>query len=140
VVGSGCNLERALRLSDRLGGHIVTGHVDGVGTIDAIVPVGDGAVRVTFGFPPELAVFFARKGSVAVDGISLTVNGVGPARFDVVLIPHTREVTTLGGKRAGDQVNLEVDVVARYVLRSLEPGPGSASGVTLELLERGGYK
>ncbi|MBI2898085.1 MAG: riboflavin synthase [Deltaproteobacteria bacterium] len=140
AVGSGVNLERALSLSDRLGGHIVTGHVDGVGKIKASEPVGDDAVRLTFGFPSELAVFFARKGSVAVDGISLTVNGVGPAHFDVVLIPHTQMVTTLGGKHPGDQVNLEVDVVARYVLRSLELRPGVQSGVTMELLERGGYE
>jgi riboflavin synthase len=119
------NLEQALRLGDRLGGHLVIGHVDGVGTIGSIEPFGDEAVRVVFSHPPELGRFVARKGSIAVDGVSLTVNGVGEGVFDAVLIPHTRLVTALGRKAVGDPVNLEVDVVSRYVLRALEVGAGA---------------
>jgi len=127
AAGQSVNLERALSVGDRLGGHIVSGHVDGVGTIQSIEPIGDEAVRVAFGHPRELSRFIARKGSIAVDGISLTINGVGDGVFDVVLIPHTRAVTSLGKKGVGDPVNLEVDVVARYVIRSLEVDASTGS-------------
>lgn len=118
VVGSRVNLEPALRAGDALGGHLVSGHVDGLGEL---IGVRDDArsVRMQFSCPAELARFFARKGSVAIDGVSLTVNDVGPADFAVNLIPHTLQVTTLGEFRPGRRVNLEVDQVARYVERLL---------------------
>jgi riboflavin synthase len=130
--GQSVNLERALSIGDRLGGHIVSGHVDGVGAIRSVEPIGDDAVRVYFGHPTELGRFIARKGSIAIDGVSLTINGVGDGVFDVVLIPHTRAVTSLGKKGPGDPVNLEIDVVARYVLRALEvdtPSGGPSGSV-----------
>ncbi len=116
------NLERALRLSDRLDGHLVSGHVDGVGTIVAFerveeVASGSGSWRLEVDAPPSLARFIAVKGSIAVNGVSLTVNGVDGARFHVNLIPHTLDVTTLKGAKPGAKVNLEVDLVARYVER-----------------------
>jgi riboflavin synthase len=116
------NLEKALRLADRLGGHLMTGHVDGVGTVAAFGPVaeaggGDGSWRLDVDAPPDIARFIAAKGSVAVQGVSLTVNGVAGARFHVNLIPHTLAVTTLRGLGPGSPVNLEVDLVARYVAR-----------------------
>jgi riboflavin synthase len=116
VVGDGVNLEKALRLADRLGGHLVSGHVDGVGRIARIDD--DGASqRWTFSLPAALARYIAVKGSICVDGTSLTVNAVGADTFGVTLIPHTLAVTTFGARRAGDAVNLEVDLVARYVER-----------------------
>jgi riboflavin synthase len=112
------NLEKAMRLSDRLGGHLVTGHVDGVGHVVAHrrAPDGEG-VDLEIELPSTLARYVARKGSVAVDGVSLTTNAVERARFTVHLIPHTLVMTTLGALATGDVVNLEVDIVARYVER-----------------------
>ena len=114
------NLEKALRLADRLGGHLMTGHVDGVGTV-ASVAAGTGAdagsVRLTVDVPEALAPYVATKGSIAVDGVSLTVNEVAGARFHANLIPHTLAVTTLRRLAAGARVNLEVDLIARYVAR-----------------------
>jgi riboflavin synthase len=112
--GGQVNLERALRPTDRLGGHIVAGHVDGVGEIASKVPTGP-AVEVTFKTPPDLLRYVVEKGSIAVDGISLTVNRVDEYSFAVALIPHTMEMTTLAGKGVGARVNLEVDVVGKYV-------------------------
>jgi riboflavin synthase len=117
-VGSPVHLERALRAADRLGGHIVTGHVDGVGTLAERRAVGD-AVWMAFRVPSELAKFIAEKGSIAVDGVSLTVNAVEGDRFEVTIIPHTLEKTTFGAIAPGQRVNLEVDVIARYVARFL---------------------
>ena len=119
------NLEKALRLSDRLGGHLVAGHVDGVGTVVALdrveeVASGAGSWRLEVDAPPALARYIAIKGSIAVHGVSLTVNGVDGARFHVNLIPHTLDITTLKGARPGAKVNLEVDLVARYVARLAE--------------------
>jgi riboflavin synthase len=115
------NLEKALRLADRLGGHLMTGHVDGLGRVVALDPVpegsGWGSHKLVVDAPQELARFIAPKGSVAVQGVSLTVNGVDGTRFDVNLIPHTLEATTLRTLRPGDPVNLEIDLVARYVAR-----------------------
>lgn len=116
------NLEKSLRLSDRLGGHLVSGHVDGVGTVVALEQVeevasGAGSWRLEVDAPPSLARFIAIKGSIAVHGVSLTVNGVDGARFNVNLIPHTLGVTTLKAVRPGAKVNLEVDLVARYLER-----------------------
>lgn len=120
-VGTPVNLEASLKLGDTLGGHLVSGHVDAVGTVrerwdDAR------AIRLRISVPDTLAPLVAEKGSIAVDGVSLTVNAVGPDFFEVALIPHTAEVTTLGRLQPGDTVNLEADLIARYVarLRSFE--------------------
>jgi riboflavin synthase len=118
-LGSRLNLELSLKLGDELGGHLVYGHVDGVGTIASMTPEG-GSVRFVFEVPSELARFIAAKGSVAVDGISLTVNEVDADRFGVNVISHTQAVTTLGQAKVGQRVNLEVDMLARYVQRLLE--------------------
>jgi riboflavin synthase len=117
--GSRLNLEMSLKLGDELGGHLVYGHVDGVGTIASMTPEG-GSVRFVFEAPAELARFVAAKGSVAVDGVSLTVNEVNGSRFGVNIISHTQAVTTLGQAKVGQRVNLEVDMLARYVARLLE--------------------
>lgn len=117
--GTRINLERALKIGDELGGHIVSGHVDGMATIVARKDEGD-AVRFTLEAPAELARFIAPKGSVALDGTSLTVNRVAGNRFDVLLIHHSLTVTTWGGRRVGDRVNLEVDTMARYAARLME--------------------
>ena len=120
--GTRLNLERALKIGDELGGHIVSGHVDGRATILERKDEGD-AVRFTLEAPQELARFIAPKGSVALDGTSLTVNGVDGARFDVLLIHHSLTVTTWGERRAGDAVNIEIDTMARYAARLAEfPG------------------
>ena len=116
AVGAAVNLEKAMRLSDRLGGHLVSGHVDGVGRVVSVEPDGR-SQRWTFELPAELARYVASKGSIAIDGVSLTVNEVDDRRFGVNLIPHTVEVTTFRDRRAGDSVNIEVDLVARYVER-----------------------
>jgi len=119
TTGRRVNLERSLRLSDELGGHLVTGHVDAVAEIVAATPDGD-STRFEIEMPPEVAPFIAPKGSVALDGTSLTVNEVNGARFGVNLIPHSLAVTTWGKKRPGDRLNLEIDMLARYVARLLE--------------------
>ncbi len=116
--GSRINLERPLRVGDELGGHMVTGHVDGVGTVVAISEEGD-SHRVSIEAPDVLARFIAEKGSVAVDGVSLTVNTVEGRRFNVNIIPHTWMATTFGDFRVGTTVNLEIDLIARYVARLL---------------------
>jgi riboflavin synthase len=116
--GRDVNLEKSLRLSDRLGGHLVQGHVDGVGRVTALEPLG-GSARLEIEAPAELARYIARKGSIAVDGVSLTVNAVEGARFEVNVIPHTLAVTTLGRLAPGARVNLEVDLLARYAERLL---------------------
>lgn len=110
------NLEGALRLNERLGGHLVSGHVDGVGTVISAESSGESLV-VRVQAPHELARYLAAKGSVCIDGVSLTVNTVEAAEFGINLIPHTREVTTLGQLQRGSQVNLEVDLIARYLER-----------------------
>jgi len=117
--GTRLNLERSLRVGDELGGHIVSGHIDGLATVAEIRPE-NGSYRVAFTLPPELARFVAEKGSVAVDGVSLTVNQVDGRRFEVNLIPHTWSATTLGLLRPGDQAHIEVDMLARYVARLAE--------------------
>jgi len=117
------NLEKSLTLADRLGGHLVTGHVDGVGEVIAFDAVGDNR-RLVVRAPPELGRYIARKGSIAVQGVSLTVNQVAGAEFEINLIPHTLEATTLKRLAPGGRVNLEVDLIARYVERML--GAGSA--------------
>jgi riboflavin synthase len=118
AAGRAVNLEKSLRLADRLGGHLVSGHVDGVGEVVAFEDLG-ASVRLAVRAPAGLARYIARKGSVAVDGVSLTVNAVDERTFEVNLIPHTRAVTTLGRLAAGERVNLEVDMIARYAERLL---------------------
>jgi riboflavin synthase len=114
------NLERPVRLTDRLGGHLVQGHVDGVGSIRAREPMPDGSTRMEIGAPRGLLRYIVEKGSITVDGISLTVAGVHDDGFDVAIIPHTLAVTTLGTKQPEAPVNLEVDVLAKYVERLLQ--------------------
>jgi riboflavin synthase len=116
--GSRVNLEPALRAGDALGGHYVQGHVDGVGSVRDVVPEGDGK-RMTFAAPPEILRYVVEKGSIAVEGTSLTVATVDDDGFAVALIPHTLEHTTLGGLQREDRVNLEVDVLAKYVEKLL---------------------
>ncbi|HEX4942956.1 MAG TPA: riboflavin synthase [Usitatibacteraceae bacterium] len=116
--GREVNLEKSLTLADRLGGHLVSGHVDGVGTVTAFDDLG-GSWRLEIRMPQELSRYVARKGSIAVDGVSLTVNSVTSDRFEVNIIPHTRSATTLRRLAAGSPVNLEVDMTARYLERLL---------------------
>lgn len=136
------NLERALAVGDRLGGHIVAGHVDGVGRVAWRREVG-GAERVRCEAGREVMRFVAEKGSIAIDGVSLTVNAVDDAGFEVMLVPFTRDATALGDRPTGAAVNLEADVIARYVARLMttqawEPAP-TAGGVTLDLLRDKGF-
>jgi riboflavin synthase len=120
AAGDAVNLERPTVLGGRLGGHLVQGHVDGVARVLERTPVGDGE-EVKIELPEDLERYVVEKGSIAVDGVSLTVAGVGPGWFAVALVPHTLEVTTLGRRRPGDPVQLEVDVVAKYVERLVTP-------------------
>ena len=115
------NLERPLRLSDHLGGHLVQGHVDAVGQVAARRPLADGSTRFTFSAPADVLRYVVEKGSVAVDGISLTVAALGDEAFDVAIIPHTLAVTTLGQRDPGAVVNVEADLIAKYVERLLVP-------------------
>ena len=110
------NLERALKLGDELGGHIVSGHVDGVAHVVSTQAIGD-SIKINFEAPRDLAAFVAQKGSATIDGVSLTVNDVNDCNFSVNIIPHTQSETTLGKLIEGDRVNLEIDVLARYVAR-----------------------
>ncbi len=140
-VGDRLNLEPSLRMGDALGGHLVSGHVDGVGSVRTRVDRGD-AWEVWCDVPLELRRFIAPKGSVTIDGVSLTVNEVDDRGFMVGIIPHTLSVTTLGSLTVGDPINLEVDVLARYVARLLEFGrPDSTprGGVTRALLQEAGF-
>jgi len=125
--GARLNLERALRIGDELGGHIVTGHVDGIGAVVAAEPVG-GSTEISIAAGPEVAPYIARKGSVCIDGVSLTVNALEPlaegVRFTLNLIPHTAQHTTLGELRAGREVNIEIDLIARYLERMMASRTG----------------
>jgi len=144
--GAHVNLERAVPLGGRMGGHIVSGHVDGVGHVKDKTPVG-GAVKVVFQVPRELMRYIAPKGSICVSGVSLTVNNVAGDRFDVVLVPHTRDKTSLDALPIGARVNLEVDLLARYVARLLEcgrispasPDHASSDAAWTDRLQRAGY-
>lgn len=117
--GTRINLERAMKLGDELGGHIVSGHVDGVGRVVSITPENQ-SKRFVFEAPENLAKFVASKGSVALDGVSLTVNEVDGRRFGINVIPHTQEMTNFGTLKEGDRVNMEIDMLARYVARLME--------------------
>jgi riboflavin synthase len=119
VAGDPVNLERPVRLEDRLGGHLVQGHVDATGAVALREPQSDGSVRMRFAAPPDVLRYVVHKGSITVDGISLTVAAVDDDAFEVAVIPHTLAVTTLGTRAIGARVNLEVDLVAKYVERLL---------------------
>ncbi len=126
-VGSQVNLERSLKVGDELGGHIVSGHVDGVGRTVSAVPE-NGSIRWTFQVPAELSRFIAEKGSIAINGVSLTVNAVRGDTFGVNIIPHTASVTSFATLQPGDAVNIEIDMLARYVARLAEAQSGAAKG------------
>ncbi|MBW1952633.1 MAG: riboflavin synthase [Deltaproteobacteria bacterium] len=133
------NLERALRLGDRLGGHLVTGHIDTVGTLLEKV-VGPQSWRLKFALSPQWSRYVIEKGSIAVEGISLTVNGCGPDWFMVNIIPYTAQHTTIGGLATGARVNIETDIIGKYVAKLLGPkGKTSESGITPDLLLRHGF-
>ena len=139
--GDRVNLERALRLGDRLGGHLVQGHVDGVGIVESVRPEGSGS-RVGVGFPAALRECIVLKGSIAVDGVSLTVASRGRLSFEVALIPETLAITRLGEYAAGTPVNLEVDMMGRYVveyLKGRQPAGRPRPDVTREHLVRHGF-
>ena len=139
-IGAPVNLELALTPTTRLGGHIVSGHVDGIGTV--VDKKNDGrSIRFTLKAPDELAKYIAQKGSICIDGISLTVNHVNGAQFDINIVPYTLSETTLNHATVGTQVNLEVDLLARYMERLMK-GDAAAkpySAVTMELLQNSGF-
>jgi riboflavin synthase len=141
AAGREVNLERPVRVGDRLGGHLVAGHVDAVGQIEKIAPRGE-AIDVTVSTPPALLRYIVEKGSIAIDGISLTVNRVDQRGFDVSIIPHTQvatqTATTLTKKGVGARVNLEVDLIGKYV-EKLVAGYAPTGGVTLEKLKEHGF-
>ncbi|WP_409420793.1 riboflavin synthase [Pseudaeromonas sp. ZJS20] len=140
-VGQTLNLERALTPTTRLGGHLVSGHVDGVGEIVSVHPLGR-AMEYWIKAPDELARYIAEKGSITVDGISLTVNAVEGARFKLTIVPHTTAETTVGSWRPGSRVNLEVDLIARYLERLMlgdQAAQPASAGITLETLAQHGF-
>jgi riboflavin synthase len=139
--GRALNLERALGLNSRLGGHIVQGHVDGIGAVKSVERSGEGALYA-FSYPPELGRYLVEKGSIAVDGISLTISSLGDGEFVTAIIPHTVEETDLKDLKPGDKVNLEVDIIAKYVQRFLDvrssvPEKGDDDSLYRKLLEGG---
>ena len=136
--GSQVNLERAMAADGRFGGHIVTGHIDGTGTVTSLRREGN-AVWVTISAAPELLSGIVEKGSIAIDGISLTVAAVTDRDFSVSIIPHTGAQTTLLDRKAGDTVNLETDILGKYVARLLGKEPSKPSGITMEFLAQHGF-
>ncbi|MEI9953724.1 MAG: riboflavin synthase [Pseudomonadota bacterium] len=139
AIGAALNLERALKVGDRLGGHLVSGHVDAVAELLRVAPAGE-AQRLSVGFPRELARFIAAKGSITLDGVSLTVNAVSDSVLEVMVIPHTLTVTTLGELRPGAPINLEVDTLARYAVRFLEVSAGDGEAGLKDALRQAGYE
>jgi len=138
-IGESVNLEKALRLSDRLGGHLVSGHVDGIGTVTECAVL-ENYVQFRIEAPMELAKYIATKGSVSIDGVSLTVNAVGNNDFDLMIIPHTLKETTIGDLKRGHYVNLEMDLIARYLERlSNHAETNEPEGLTAESLHRAGF-
>ena len=135
TVGDAVNLEPALRVGDALGGHLVSGHVDGIGRMTAREDDAR-SIRMTFEVPGELSRYIARKGSICVDGVSLTINEVSGNTFGLNIIPHTAEVTTMGAYEAGTAVNIEVDLLARYIERMLG---SEAGGLSIDFLREHGY-
>ena len=140
TAGGHVNLERAMAADGRFGGHIVSGHIDGVGRISAIQK-DDNAIWYTVEAAPSLLRYVVEKGSITIDGVSLTVAAVGETWFSISAIPHTVAVTILGEKRAGDTVNLETDIIGKYVEKLLRPEPETQpqSGITLEFLAENGF-
>lgn len=140
ATGSSLNLERALRLSDRLGGHMVSGHVDGVSKVLSRTPTGD-FVLFTFSIPKDHEKYIIEKGSITIDGISLTVNHCDTATFSVSIIPHTLQVTSLGSLNSGSEVNIEVDLIGKYVekLLSAKDETGSTGGINPAFLAENGF-
>jgi len=143
VIGNRVNIERALRVSDRMDGHLVTGHIDDTGTLIRKKAAGN-AMLLTFAVEGALLRYMVKKGSVAVDGISLTINRCDEGSFEVSIIPHTAKITTLGLRQPGDKVNIETDIIGKYVERLLsgEPGGGRTSGksaIDREFLNRTGF-
>jgi len=138
--GDEVNLERALKLSDRLGGHIVSGHIDGTGKIESYVKE-DNAVWITVSAGPELLRYIIEKGSIAIDGVSLTVAYVDDEVFKVSIIPHTKDVTTLLNKQPGQEVNLECDMIGKYIekLMSFGTRPAAKSNIDMDFLARNGF-
>jgi riboflavin synthase len=144
-IGERINIERALRLSDRLGGHLVTGHVDGIGTIAGRNSDGN-SISMTINIPQVLSRYIIAKGSVAVDGVSLTVSNCFENSFDLSIIPHTAQVTTIGLRKIGDTVNIETDMIGKYVERFISPAApigknssAKASQIDLNFLEKTGF-
>ncbi|HET7538447.1 MAG TPA: riboflavin synthase [Polyangiaceae bacterium] len=137
-IGAAVNLERALKVGDRLGGHLVSGHVDALAELLRVTKAGE-AQRLSVGFPRELSRFIAAKGSITLDGVSLTVNSVTDRELSVMVIPHTLSVTTLGELQPGAPLNLEVDTVARYAVRFLEVSAGRPEASLEDALQKAGY-
>lgn len=140
-VGERVNLEQALRFGDRLGGHLVSGHVDGIGVVKAKQPAAN-ATLWTFGVSESLSRYTVKKGSIAVDGISLTVNACNRTTFEVSIIPHTAKITTMGFKKVGDPVNVEIDIIGKYVERFTQPfSEGNIEGSSIDetLLTKTGF-
>jgi riboflavin synthase len=142
-VGDRVNIERALRLGDRLDGHLVSGHIDGTGVIRQKKPLGN-AIIITISVPKELTRYMIHKGSVAVDGVSLTINSLGPESFEVSIIPHTAGLTTVGFKQPGSRVNIETDMIGKYIERFITtPGQAGATGdkkdIDIALLAKSGF-
>jgi riboflavin synthase len=143
--GSKVNIERALRLSDRIDGHLVSGHIDGTGIISSIISKSN-AVIIKIDVPQKIAADMIEKGSIAIEGISLTVNKCSDKDFEVSIIPHTADITTIGLKRVGDEVNLETDMIGKYVKRILmgsisknDALPKGKTDISMELLARNGF-
>lgn len=138
--GNEVNLERALKVGDRLGGHLVSGHIDGIGTIKSYEKE-DNAVWLSIQIVPQLLRYIIQKGSVAIDGVSLTVAYVDEIQFKVSIIPHTKEVTTLLKKKTGDEVNIECDMVGKYIEKFLQPEKSAASkeGIDIDFLSKHGF-
>lgn len=137
--GDRVNLERAMPADGRFGGHIVSGHIDGTGTVRELAPEGDNAVWVTVAAEPVLLRYIVEKGSIAIDGISLTVAFVDDQCFKVSIIPHTGAETTLLHRKPGDTVNLECDIIAKYIEKLMKPAETPKSGITMDFLTRNGF-
>ena len=136
--GDRVNLEKAMRADSRFGGHIVSGHVDGVGELVSSEPEGK-SLKLTFAAPDELARYIAPKGSICIDGTSLTVNTVAGNQFSINIIPHTQDETVIGGYAIGQPVNLEVDIIARYLERLMSGGGQAGSSISKEFLQQHGF-
>ncbi len=137
-IGSKVNLERALRIGDRLGGHIVLGHVDGVGEVVRRRETGD-FIFFTIKIPENLTKYVIEKGSIAIDGISLTVNAISQNLIELAIIPHTAKLTTMGFRKPGDKVNIEVDLIGKHIEKLLQPYLKSKDSITLEFLKEHGF-